>query len=152
LVPQRILRVHRSSPRNGALVPLARQPALLLAYGRSRFRLPDGTGPARQAGPTQVGHHRRLPMLTSTAPRKHDSALVPFVSVDELAPRLPLLITGITGGAGYNALGYFKERYPGQVIGIRPRQTWQLIGDGIIPLDIEDDSGLGELFHLYRFR
>ena len=34
--------------------------------------------------------------------------------------RLPLLVTGITGVAGFNALAYFRERYPGQVIGLRP--------------------------------
>ena len=35
---------------------------------------------------------------------------------------LPLLITGITGVAGYNAFFYFRDQYPSQVIGIRPRQ------------------------------
>ena len=35
-------------------------------------------------------------------------------------PPLPLLITGVAGVAGYNALHYFRERYPGQVVGIRP--------------------------------
>jgi dTDP-4-dehydrorhamnose reductase len=65
---------------------------------------------------------------------------------------LPVLITGITGVAGFNALHYFQRRYPGRVIGIRPRQTFRLVGDGIIPLDIEDRDGLGELFREYRFR
>jgi dTDP-4-dehydrorhamnose reductase len=68
------------------------------------------------------------------------------------ADRLPLLITGITGVAGLNALHYFQKRYPGQVIGIRPRQTWQLTGDGIVPLDAEDAPGLRDLFRAYRFR
>src|SRR6266849_4778235 len=67
-------------------------------------------------------------------------------------PPLPLLITGITGVAGYNALHYFQSRYPGQVIGVRPRRTWRLAGDGIVPLDIEDGEGLRGLFHTYRFR
>jgi dTDP-4-dehydrorhamnose reductase len=66
--------------------------------------------------------------------------------------RLPLLITGITGVAGYNALHHFQRRFPGQVIGIRPRRTWQLTGEGILPLDVEDRRGLRELFHTYRFR
>jgi dTDP-4-dehydrorhamnose reductase len=65
---------------------------------------------------------------------------------------LPLLITGITGVAGYNALHYFQRRYPGQAIGIRPRQTWHLVGEDIVPLDIEDREGLRELFKMYRFR
>jgi dTDP-4-dehydrorhamnose reductase len=70
----------------------------------------------------------------------------------ELELRLPLLISGITGVAGFNALHYFQKRYPGDVIGIRPRQTWRLTGEGIIALDIEDAAGLTELFSTYRFR
>src|SRR5207244_7590513 len=66
--------------------------------------------------------------------------------------RLPLLITGITGVAGFNALHYFQRRYPGQVIGIRPHRTWRLVGEGIVPLDIEDRRGLRALFETYRFR
>jgi dTDP-4-dehydrorhamnose reductase len=65
---------------------------------------------------------------------------------------LPLLITGITGVAGFNALHYFRKRYPGKVFGIRPRRTWRLEGDGIVPLDIEDAQGLRALFARYRFR
>ena len=34
------------------------------------------------------------------------------------ACRLPLLITGATGVAGYNALHYFQRKYPGQVVGV----------------------------------
>src|SRR5437879_174524 len=65
---------------------------------------------------------------------------------------LPLLITGITGVAGFNALHYFQRRYPGQILGIRPRRTWRLLGDGIAPLDIEDVRGLRALFDKHRFR
>jgi dTDP-4-dehydrorhamnose reductase len=75
-----------------------------------------------------------------------------LVSSHALELRLPLLITGITGVAGYSALHYFQNRYPGRVIGIRPRQTWRLTGDGIVPLDIEDSTRLKELFRTYRFR
>ncbi len=70
----------------------------------------------------------------------------------QLKAPLPLLITGITGVAGYNALRYFQRRYPGQVVGVRPRRTWRLVGDGIIPLDIEDHGGVAELFRAHRFR
>jgi dTDP-4-dehydrorhamnose reductase len=74
------------------------------------------------------------------------------VTLDSPFPlRLPLLITGITGVAGWNALHYFQRRYPGQVIGIRPRQTWQCNGPGIVPLNAEDAAGLRELFAAYRF-
>jgi dTDP-4-dehydrorhamnose reductase len=68
------------------------------------------------------------------------------------AMRLPLLITGITGVAGYNALHFFQKRYPGQVFGIRPHQTFRLVGDGILALDAEDRRGMEELFRTYPFR
>jgi dTDP-4-dehydrorhamnose reductase len=66
--------------------------------------------------------------------------------------RLPLLVTGITGVAGFNAFYYFRHKFPGQVIGIRPKQTFRIKGDGIIALDADDIVGLRELFHTYRFR
>jgi dTDP-4-dehydrorhamnose reductase len=66
--------------------------------------------------------------------------------------RLPLLITGVTGVAGYNALHYFQRRYPGQVIGTRPHQTQGLKSAGVVPLDAEDAAGMRTLFAQYRFR
>jgi dTDP-4-dehydrorhamnose reductase len=69
-----------------------------------------------------------------------------------LGSRLPLLITGITGVAGYSAFRYFRERYPGQVIGTRPKQTWRLTGPGIAVVDAEDAAGMDALFDRYGFR
>jgi dTDP-4-dehydrorhamnose reductase len=66
--------------------------------------------------------------------------------------RLPLLVTGISGVAGYNALAYFQRRYPGQVIGVRPTQTWQLVGPGVEALDTEDQDGMLDLFRRHGFR
>src|SRR5437016_11953458 len=66
--------------------------------------------------------------------------------------RLPLLITGITGVAGFNAFHFFQRRYPGQVIGLRPRQTWRLTGPGIVAQDAEDAAGVRELFRTHRVR
>jgi dTDP-4-dehydrorhamnose reductase len=70
-----------------------------------------------------------------------------------IAPRppLPLLITGIAGVAGYNALHYFRALYPGQVIGIRQRDNWRLTGDGIVACNAEDRDGLSRLFDRHRF-
>src|SRR2546423_1351944 len=65
---------------------------------------------------------------------------------------MTLLITGITGVAGYNAFHYFQRRYPGQVVGIRPRQTWRLTGNGIMALDAEEFAGVRALFDRYHFR
>jgi dTDP-4-dehydrorhamnose reductase len=68
------------------------------------------------------------------------------------APLLPLLITGISGVAGYNAFFYFRQRHPGRVIGVRPTQTWQLTGEGVVGLDTEDRAGLEALFDRHGFR
>ena len=66
-----------------------------------------------------------------------------------LAP--PLLITGVSGVAGWNALPYFLRLWPGQVIGIRPKTTWQFVADGVVALDTEDRAGLHALFEKHRF-
>ncbi len=66
--------------------------------------------------------------------------------------RLPLLVTGVAGVAGYNAFHYFHRLYPGQVIGIRPLQTFRLAGPGIVPQDAEDAIGMKRLFDQYGFR
>jgi dTDP-4-dehydrorhamnose reductase len=65
---------------------------------------------------------------------------------------LPLLITGVSGVAGYNAFFHFRRRFPGRVIGVRPTQTYQLAVDGIVGVDTEDRGALDELFRTYRFR
>lgn len=65
---------------------------------------------------------------------------------------LPLLITGVAGVAGYNALPYFQARYPGQVYGLRQRDNMRLNGPGILACDAEDADGLARLFEQYGFR
>jgi dTDP-4-dehydrorhamnose reductase len=69
----------------------------------------------------------------------------------EIVP-LPLLITGVAGVAGYNALNYFRTRYPGQVIAIRQEDNWPLRGDGIVPCNAEDRRRLRALFDEHRFQ
>jgi dTDP-4-dehydrorhamnose reductase len=65
---------------------------------------------------------------------------------------LPLLITGAAGVAGYNALDYFRRRYPGQVVAIRQEDNWPLSGEGIVACDAEDHLRLRALFEEYQFR
>lgn len=65
--------------------------------------------------------------------------------------RLPLLITGISGVAGFNAFHYFQDRYPGKVVGIRTPTT-PIAGRDVVPLDAEDTGGLERLFGAWRFR
>jgi dTDP-4-dehydrorhamnose reductase len=64
---------------------------------------------------------------------------------------LPLLITGVAGVAGYNALEYFRARYPGQVVAIRQEDNWPLSGDGIVACDAENHERLRALFDEYQF-
>jgi dTDP-4-dehydrorhamnose reductase len=65
---------------------------------------------------------------------------------------LPLLITGVAGVAGYNALNYFRASYPGQVIAIRQADNWPLSGEGIVACDAEDNARLRALFDEYQFQ
>jgi dTDP-4-dehydrorhamnose reductase len=65
--------------------------------------------------------------------------------------RLPLLITGIAGVAGFNAWHYFRTRYPGRVVGIRPRKNVRLVGEGVVALDAEDRTGMRQLFMQHGF-
>src|SRR5437016_5580793 len=69
-----------------------------------------------------------------------------------LRHRLPLLITGITGVAGYNAFRTLSARHPGQVIGTRPQRTFRLVGPGVVVQDAEDANGMRRLFDRYGFR
>jgi dTDP-4-dehydrorhamnose reductase len=64
---------------------------------------------------------------------------------------LPLLITGVAGVAGYNALAYFSARHPGRVVGIRQANNWPLRGPNIVACDAEDRRRLIELFDQWQF-
>ena len=59
---------------------------------------------------------------------------------------LPLLITGIPGVPGYNALDYFLAKYPGQVFGVRQADNTRLRGPAILPCSAEDREGMARLF------
>jgi dTDP-4-dehydrorhamnose reductase len=58
----------------------------------------------------------------------------------------------VAGVAGYNALHYFADRYPGQVVGIRQQDNWRLEASHIAPCDAEDRDTLARLFAQHRFR
>ena len=67
-------------------------------------------------------------------------------------PPLPLLITGIAGVPGYNALGYFRAKYPGQVVGIRQADNVRLDGPGVVACNAEDRDGLRAAVRPVRLR
>ena len=65
---------------------------------------------------------------------------------------LPLLITGLAGVPGFNAWHYFRQKYPGQVIGIRQADNDKINGPDVVPCNAEDHDGLARLFDQYEFR
>ena len=66
-------------------------------------------------------------------------------------PPLPLLITGITGVAGYNALAYFQSRFPGRVFGVLPPDVAGFAAPDVFYLPVEDFRALEKLFERNRF-
>lgn len=70
----------------------------------------------------------------------------------QLTHRMPLLITGVAGVAGFNAFYYFRDLFPRQVVGIRSPQTGRLVDEGIVALDGEDEEGMKQLFRQHHFR
>ena len=63
-----------------------------------------------------------------------------------------MLITGIAGVPGYNALHYFRRKYGDAVVGIRQNSMWPLVGDGIIACDSDDPQAVARLWEKYQFR
>jgi dTDP-4-dehydrorhamnose reductase len=68
-----------------------------------------------------------------------------------MPPPLPLLITGIPGVPGYNALDYFRRKYPGQVFGVRQADNSRLHGPDILACSAEDREGMARLFDRHQF-
>ena len=66
-------------------------------------------------------------------------------------PPLPLLITGVAGVPGYNAMAFFAAKYPGQVVGIRQADNVRLVGPGVVPCNAEDREGMARLFEEHQF-
>ncbi len=68
------------------------------------------------------------------------------------ANRLPMLITGIAGVAGYNAFAFFRQKYGDAVIGQRPKNNWPLSGAGIVGVDLDNRQEFQEFFRQYDFK
>lgn len=51
-----------------------------------------------------------------------------------------LLVAGVAGVAGLNALQWFRQRYGDYVSGQRPSRNWPLRGPGIVGVDLENIS------------
>ncbi|MDD3586230.1 MAG: sugar nucleotide-binding protein [Thermoguttaceae bacterium] len=75
-----------------------------------------------------------------------------IAQIDRFTPPSPLLITGITGVAGYNALAYFQSRFPGKVFGILPPDTIGFSAPDCYICNMEDLSELRNIFDTAKFR
>ena len=67
------------------------------------------------------------------------------------AIRLPLLVTGIAGVAGFNVFHFFRQRFGDQVIGVRQPSMWPLSGPGIVACDLTDRGSVESLWDEHRF-
>lgn len=87
------------------------------------------------------------------AARSAPPARAPLGAAHRFLPpeRLPLLVTGITGVAGYNAWHYFRQRYPGRVVGLVPVQNRLLRGEGIVAGALEDRRAVRRLVERHGF-
>ena len=66
--------------------------------------------------------------------------------------RLPMLVTGIAGVAGYNAFAFFRQKYGDLVVGQRPKNNWPLSGPGIVGADLDVQDELRALLEKGRFK
>ncbi len=70
----------------------------------------------------------------------------------EKAGRLPILVTGIAGVAGYNAFSFLRQKYGDRVVGQRPKNNWPLSGDGIVGADLDNRDELRQLLSSRPFK
>lgn len=63
----------------------------------------------------------------------------------------PLLVTGLPGVPGWNLFHWFKDRWPGLVVGVRPPANYKADVPGSVALEAEDSAGLEALFAKYHF-
>ncbi|MCH2183132.1 MAG: sugar nucleotide-binding protein [Mariniblastus sp.] len=75
-----------------------------------------------------------------------------FAPLLEENERLPLLVTGIAGVAGYNAFSFFRKKYGSSVFGQRPVNNWPLSGPGIVGVDLEDRESARQLIEANGIR
>lgn len=68
------------------------------------------------------------------------------------ADRLPLLVTGVSGVAGFNIFAFLRRRYGDRVSGIRPLETRKLNGPGLMGHGLEDPDATLRLIREGGFR
>ena len=66
--------------------------------------------------------------------------------------RLPILVTGVAGVAGFNAFAWLRQRYGDQVIGQRPVNNWPLAAPGIVGVDLDCRTSTKALFQRFQFK
>jgi len=61
--------------------------------------------------------------------------------------RLPILVTGVSGVAGYSLFYELKRKFGDQVFGTRPEKTARLVGDGIVGTNLSEPENVRRLIH-----
>ena len=93
-----------------------------------------------------VVHSNTKPTF-DTAPSSSDAGF----SLD-LNRRLPILVTGVSGVAGYSLFYDLRRSLGDQVFGTRPEKTTRLVGDGIVGTNLSEPDNVRRLIHEHGIR
>jgi len=66
--------------------------------------------------------------------------------------RLPILVTGISGVAGYGLFYELQRRFGNRVFGTRPEKTFRLVGDGIFGTNLSEPDNVRRLINEHGIR
>ena len=66
--------------------------------------------------------------------------------------RLPILVTGVSGVAGYSLFYELKRRLGDQVFGTRPEKTVSLVGEGIFGTNLSEPDNVRQLINEHGIR
>lgn len=67
-------------------------------------------------------------------------------------PPLPMLVTGVTGVAGYGALAYLQTRFPGQVYAAVQETDVDFPAPNLISVELRDYSAIEQVCDEYKFQ
>lgn len=91
--------------------------------------------------------HSNTKPAAATAPNSSDTGF----SLDS-HDRLPILVTGVSGVAGYSLFYELKRRFGNQVLGTRPEKTFRLVGDGIVGTNLSEPDNVRRLIDEHGVR
>ena len=87
---------------------------------------------------------------------KHAVTTAPAVDTQpldlSLHNRLPVLVTGVSGVAGYSLFYELRRKYGEQVVGARPEKTYRMVGAGIFGTNLSEPDNVRRLVHEHGIR